>query len=91
MEYLKRLLAYVIMLLGKNDESAHKWHAKSPEGRNFGAFAVVELHGFLVSLAYWHYSICRSGNQYTTVIIVWVVLSGSRRFFIICHKIVIKS
>jgi hypothetical protein len=38
MEYLKRLLAYVIMLLGKNDESAHKWHAKSPEVATFGAF-----------------------------------------------------
>jgi hypothetical protein len=38
MEYLKRLLAYAIMLLGKNDESAHKWHAKSPEVATFGAF-----------------------------------------------------
>ena len=31
-------VAYAIISVGKNDESAHKWHAKSPGVVTSGAF-----------------------------------------------------
>ena len=38
MEYLKRLLAYAIMPVGKKDVSAHCGTQKTPEGATSGVF-----------------------------------------------------